>query len=108
MSTWTAAGNLPVPGTVEQAIAERNGWADSAAQFSRNEDYYRGLVVKIGEMIGDAAFTDDAGQLHDTVLCAKVPELVAEMIAKRTRPMFGDSDGGTGAGQVCVPNPLTN
>lgn len=67
------------------------GWMETAAFHSRNEDYYRSLVVKIGEMIGDAAYTDDAGDLHDSVLCAKVPELVAEMIAKRTRPMFPEA-----------------
>ncbi len=73
------------PHTVESSRA----WMDSAAMFHRNEEYYRGLVCEIGRMFGDAAYTDDAGELHDSVLCAKVPELVREALEKRTRPIGG-------------------
>jgi hypothetical protein len=84
MSDHANAAIDEFPHTVESSRA----WMDTAAQFSRNEDYYRGLVVQIGEMLGDPAFTDDAGELHDSVLCAKVPALVREALAKRSRPMF--------------------
>lgn len=75
---------------VEHNEHTSRGWMESAAQFHRNEEYYRGLVEQIGEMLGDAAFTDDGGELHDSVLCAKVPELVRGALAKRTRPMGGE------------------
>ena len=39
-------------------------------------DYYRGLVVQIGEQLGIAAKTSDDGSIQQDVLCAKVPELV--------------------------------
>lgn len=52
------------------------GWIDSAAMFQRNSDYYRGLVVEIGELFGEEAKTSDDGSVQDGVLCAKVPELV--------------------------------
>lgn len=68
-----------VPATLEQAIAERNAWIETAAQFSRNEDYYRGLVTEIGEGLGDEAFIADDGSRSQDVLCAKVPGLVAAM-----------------------------
>lgn len=59
------------------AIAKRiANWMETAAQNQRNTDYYRGLLVKCGESIGDEAYiTDDGGRAKD-VLCAKIPELV--------------------------------
>lgn len=58
---------------VAQAI--RNWW-DTAADHAKNEQYYRGLVVQIGEMFGDDAKLCDDGSVVDEVLCAKVPDLV--------------------------------
>ncbi|MCK9567707.1 hypothetical protein M0R72_02005 [Candidatus Pacearchaeota archaeon] len=54
-----------------------NAWYDTAAQMSRNADYYRGLVVQIGKMLGDEAYISDDGSVQDEILCAKIPELVA-------------------------------
>ena len=51
-------------------------WMDTAAQNQRNADYYRGLLVKCGEIIGKRAYTSDDGTVQDDVLCAKIPELV--------------------------------
>lgn len=58
-------------------------WEETAAQMSRNADYYRGLVVKIGEMFGENAYISDDGSKQDSVLCAKVPELVQELIHRK-------------------------
>jgi hypothetical protein len=73
--SW-ADENLPVPETMEQAIRERNNWCDTAARHCRNEQYYRGLVIKIGEMLGREAYVSDDGSVQEDVLCAKVPALV--------------------------------
>jgi hypothetical protein len=73
--SW-AEENLPLPETLEQAIRERNGWCETAARHLRNEEYYRGLIIKIGEALGPEAYTSDDGSLQQDVLCAKVPELV--------------------------------
>lgn len=72
--------NLPNPETLEQAIRERNNWCDTAAQHLRNEEYYRGLVIKIGKMLGPEAYTSDDGSVQQDVLCAKVPDLVARLV----------------------------
>ncbi len=64
------------PETKEEAIRERDFWIESAAQFSRNEDYYRGLVDKIGEMLGEEAYIADDGSRSQDILRNKVPELV--------------------------------
>lgn len=76
MPDFDPATDLPAPETLEQAIAERNAWVTSAMQFSRNEEYYRGLLDQIGEAIGPDAYTADDGSVSDSVLRAKLPELV--------------------------------
>ena len=60
-----------------------DAWYDTAAQMSRNADYYRGLVVQIGKMFGAEAYISDDGSVQDDVLCAKVPELVAARLGVR-------------------------
>ena len=79
--SW-ANENLPAPETLEQAIAQRNAWCDTAAQHLKNEDYYRGLVIKIGAMLGPDAYISDDGSVQDSVLCAKVPDLVARLVSR--------------------------
>ncbi len=55
----------------------RDAWMETAAHHCRNEKYYRGLVVRIGEMLPlPGAYVSDDGSGQDSVLCAKVPELV--------------------------------
>jgi hypothetical protein len=78
-----AKDDSEIPGTVayERAQAERHQresdlWQEIAAQHNRNEEYYRGLVVQIGEMLGPDAYISDDGSIQQDVLCAKVPELV--------------------------------
>lgn len=67
-------------------------WQEECArQHLRNEEYYRGLVVQIGESIGDASYIADDGTRSEDVLCAKVPELVAALVAQRvTQPTDED------------------
>ncbi len=63
--------------TLCDAVAKRICfWMDTAAQNQRNTEYYRGLLVRCGESIGDAAYTQDDGGKSEDVLCAKIPELV--------------------------------
>ncbi len=65
-----------------EAVAKRiAAWMDSAAQFSRNEAFYHGIVTQIGEMFGEAAKTSDDGSIQEDVLALKVPELVAGLIS---------------------------
>jgi hypothetical protein len=61
-----------------EAVARRiANWMDTAAQNQRNADYYRGLVVRCGEAIGEQAYIADDGSVSEDVLCAKIPELVS-------------------------------
>jgi len=71
---------LGTPATLEEAIAQRNAWVESAAQFSRNEDYYRGLLDQIAASIGPEAWKADDGKVvDDEPVRARLPELVAEL-----------------------------
>lgn len=80
--SYSAALDLPTPTTIEDAVRERNAWIDSAAMFHRNEEYYRGLIDQIGAMLGPDAYTSEDGAVHDSVLRAKVPELVRARLAQ--------------------------
>lgn len=79
-------------GVLDEAVAKTvsdefinivKAWYETAIFYHKNEEYYRGLIVKIGEMLGPDAYTDDAGKIHDSVLCAKVPELVENFLPKQ-------------------------
>lgn len=62
---------------------ERDGWKDTAARSQRDADYYRNLVVCCGNAIGEAAKTCDDGTKSEDVLCAKVPEVVLQIVSER-------------------------
>jgi hypothetical protein len=55
-------------------------WIDTAKEFARNAEYYRSLVVQCGEHIGHDAYVCDDGSVSNDVLCAKIPELVKELV----------------------------
>jgi len=62
-------------------FAERvDAWIETARQHANNEDYYRGLLDRIGERLGPSAYVSDDGSVQDSVLRAKVPELVSALL----------------------------
>jgi hypothetical protein len=66
---------------IAEAVAVRiAGWMETAAQFCKNTEYYRDLVQQCGRYIGIEAYTQDDGGIVDSVLCAKVPELVKNLV----------------------------
>lgn len=58
-------------------------WNETAAQAARDREYYRGLVIRIGNLFGEAAKTCDDGSKSEDVLVAKVPELVEELCKEK-------------------------
>jgi hypothetical protein len=74
---------LGIPDTLERAVHERNCWVETAAQFSRNEDYYRGLLDEIAVYIGKEAWKAEDGTIIDDEPCrARIPSLVAALIQR--------------------------
>ena len=59
--------------------AEIENWKAESQQQCNNAQFYRGLVVRIGEMFGVEARTSDDGSIQEDVLCLKVPELVERL-----------------------------
>lgn len=53
------------------------------AREHANTEYYRGIVVKIGELFGAPAYISDDGSVQEDVLCAKVFDLVKELQDKK-------------------------
>lgn len=69
-----------------EAVAKRiASWVGAAAEFSDGQAYYRGLVERCGKALGVAAYTCDDGTVVPDVLCAKVPELVGELVEELVR-----------------------
>lgn len=63
-----------------EAVAKRiAAWMESTAFHLTNEQYYRGLVVQIGDIIGPESKIANDGSVMEDVLCAKVPELIQKM-----------------------------
>jgi hypothetical protein len=67
-----------------EAVAKRiAAWMNTAAEQCRGLEFYRGIIVKVGEPFGDAAKTSDDGSIQADVLALKVPELVDGLRAER-------------------------
>ena len=64
----------------DKVTAQIKNWMDAACEYAKNADYYRGLLVECGEQIGKSAYKCDDGSYSEDVLCAKIPELVKELI----------------------------
>lgn len=62
------------------------GWMETAAQVSRDADYYRGLVVRCGEALGHPAKCCDDGTYVGEVLCDKVPEVLEAALERLSKP----------------------
>lgn len=69
---------------IASAERERDNWMETAAQHSRNQEFYHGLVTDIGNMFGLRARISDDGTICEGVLALRVPELVAELIVENS------------------------
>ena len=74
--------DLGIPSTPDKAVAERDFWVREACRFSRNEDYYRGLLDECAAAIGPEAWkADDGSVVDDEPVRARIPELVLAALA---------------------------
>jgi len=76
--------NIEMDVVLADAIAKRISiWMQTAAQYHRNTDYYRGLLEQCGEIIGEEAYIADDGTRMEDVLCAKIPGIIKGMSQSR-------------------------
>jgi len=80
--TFNPNDYAPTPTTIEEAIQQRNNWIESAALFSRNEEFYRGILDKIAREIGVEAFIADDGTVNESPIRLKLPELVKKIFKR--------------------------
>lgn len=64
-------------------LNERDLWKSDAEQESRNSTWYRGILDAIGAFFGDAAKTNDAGEVTDGIFYSKLPALVKQNLPFR-------------------------
>lgn len=60
-----------------------DGWQEIAEQHYRNETFYRDLLMQIGAILGPEAHRADDGSVSDEPLCAKLPEVVRNLVKDR-------------------------
>jgi len=78
---WTdpETSHIEMDPALAEAVAKRiASWMDSAADFAQAVDYYRGLLERCGKAIGPRAYECDDGSISDSVLCCKIPEIIAD------------------------------
>jgi hypothetical protein len=66
------------------ALDEATMWEESAKEFSRNVDYYQSLIDLTAVHFGGDAFKCDDGTTSDSVLRAKIPEMVGQLKEQNT------------------------
>lgn len=83
--------NTEMDVVLAEAVARRIAiWMDAAAQFSRNSDFYRGLLDECAKHLGEEAYTADDGTVMDAPLRLKIPELVERRVAHNGMEVRGD------------------
>ena len=55
-------------------------WRQAAEQHYRNEQWYRGLLVKLGQRLGEPVYISDDGSVNDEPLILKVVEQLERLI----------------------------
>ncbi len=95
--------------TMDTALAEAfarrlAGWINTAAQHSRNEDFYRDLLDQCAEHLKPEAFIRDDGTTCDEPLRLKIPELVAKLAREYRSPRFCPDCGTNQGNSAQGPN----
>jgi hypothetical protein len=51
-------------------------WIQTASLYSKNAEWYKGLLEEIAVNYHPEAFTDDTGVIHENTFVSKLPELI--------------------------------
>lgn len=63
-----------------EAFAKRLAtWMETAAMFSKNADFYRGMLEQCARLLGPSVYVSDDGSVQEDPLMLKIPELVREL-----------------------------
>jgi hypothetical protein len=91
--SWAAEARAAVRGVLspsamgfEAVVALVQAWMATAAQESRNMEYYRGVLDEVAEVLGEDAYLADDGSVSDSPLRARIPQLVAQRLNWTPKP----------------------
>lgn len=73
--------SLPLPAAPVAEPGPESPWEETARHYAAGQEYYQGLLDRIGQRLGSTAYAADDGSISEDVLRAKVPELVEARIA---------------------------
>lgn len=74
--------------TLAEAVARRiASWMETAAQFAKNEDFYRRILDRCARSLGPEVFVSDDGSIQDSPLRLKIPELIERLVQDREHPL---------------------
>lgn len=68
------------PALAEEFANILAGWIETAAQFARNSDFYRDLLIQVARCLGPEVFISDDGSVQDEPLLLKIPELIERLV----------------------------
>lgn len=74
--------NTKVRAYIAALEKERDNWMEDCRRKCCDIEYYQGLLDQIGNLFGEQAMIADDGSKMDSVIRAKVPELVRELHRK--------------------------
>lgn len=66
----------------DQLRREKDAWVNSAVEYAKNADFYRGLLERVGRALKDPdLFISDDGSVQDSMLMLKIPEAVERLMS---------------------------
>ncbi len=63
----------------------QGGWRETARMMADGNNFYRGIVDKVGKAIGEEAYVCDDGSVSQSVLALKLVELVEKLKANQVK-----------------------
>lgn len=65
--------------TIKRLRSERDGWKQSAKEFSNNQEFYYNIIQSLGPILGEDVYTSDDGSIQQDVLALKVEKEVQSL-----------------------------
>lgn len=66
--------------TWDYLMPQIHDWVDTSKLFHSNYDYYRGICIEIGELLGEEVYICDDGSKSEDVLIAKLVEVLKKRL----------------------------
>tara|TARA_Y100000310_G_scaffold328962_2_gene397993 strand:- start:61 stop:489 length:429 start_codon:yes stop_codon:yes gene_type:complete len=68
---------------VGQLAGQSESWEEIAKQHCRNEEFWRGIVIDVGRLLGPEVYVQDDGGVSEDPLALKIVPLLKERLGGR-------------------------